>query len=345
MVASAVIHVPHGWYVVSTSSALGKAPLEVNLLNIPLVLFRGADGTPGALLDRCPHRNAPLSAGQVRGANLECPYHGWQFDRAGACQRIPGLVSSGGRARYRVDSYPAREQDGFIWVYGAAGATPDTSPFALPHLDDPSYFTVRQTMDFQASLHAVAENVLDVLHTSFLHRGLFRSGEPQQVDVVVTRTAERVQAEYIGEQRPSGLAGRLLAPRGGAVQHFDRFIMPCITQVEYRLGDASHLIATSALTPLRDRLTRMFATVTFRVPLPGKLVAAGLRPVLMSILKQDADILERQTRVVERFEGEQYSSTELDVLGPHILKLLRQSAEGRSATAPPNVQKTVRMQI
>ena len=35
---------------------------------------------------------------------------------------------------------------------------------------------------------------------------------------------------------PEGLVARILSPSGGVVTHFDRFILPCITEVEYAIG-------------------------------------------------------------------------------------------------------------
>ena len=57
-----------------------------------------------------------------------------------------------------------------------------------------------------------AENALDVPHTAFLHRGLFRSdGTRRPIDVVIRRWHDRVEAQYIGEERPKGIVGWLLA--------------------------------------------------------------------------------------------------------------------------------------
>ena len=54
------------------------------------MLFRGADGTPAALEDRCCHRAAPLSLGAVEGDHLRCGYHGLTFDTKGQCVSVPG---------------------------------------------------------------------------------------------------------------------------------------------------------------------------------------------------------------------------------------------------------------
>src|SRR5215472_16768386 len=111
-----VVKLPNEWFVVATSRELGRRPLARTLMGTPLVLFRDANGVPGALLDRCPHRNVPLSAGTVVGEHLQCAYHGWRFDRAGECRHVPSLVGSPeGRAR-AAPSFATLEQDGFIWV-------------------------------------------------------------------------------------------------------------------------------------------------------------------------------------------------------------------------------------
>src|SRR5204863_10149973 len=142
------------------------------------------------------------------------------------------------------------------------------------------------------------------------------------------------QAEYVGEPRPSGLVGRVLAPSGGVVEHFDRFIMPSIAQVEYRLGESSHLLNTAAMTPVSATETTMWAVIQLRLPIPTWLVAPVVTPIAMRILRQDSSILAMQARAIARFGGEDFTSTEVDVLGPHIWKLLAAAANGDQAPGP-----------
>ena len=345
---TSVVRVADDWYVAATSKRLAAKPLGVQVLGIPMVLFRGSDGAPVALLDRCPHRNVPLSMGRCVKGQLECAYHGWQFDHQGMCTHVPGLVGDhAGKAR-RAIRYPTREYDGFVWVLPDAQARQSLidacprTPFRFPLLDNSAYSTVRYQMEVSGSLHAVAENVLDVPHTAFLHKGLFRkSGVLRDpLKVVVRRWHDRVEAEYVGEPRPPGLLGRILAPGGGTVFHCDRFVMPCICQVEYRLAPKSHLFVTTALTPTSDTRTMMNAVVTFRLPLPHWLVACVLRPVAIKVLKQDAVMLSEQVRTIERFGGEQFVSTAADLLGSHIQRLLSAAERGeRDVAADPVVKE------
>jgi len=77
------------WWVAAHASEVTEKPLARWLLETPVVLYRLSDGTPAALYDRCPHRWAPLSEGQVEGDRIICPYHGMQFDTQGNCTKAP----------------------------------------------------------------------------------------------------------------------------------------------------------------------------------------------------------------------------------------------------------------
>src|SRR5262245_49813153 len=104
------------WHVACRAMQLGARPISRTVLGVPVALFRGADGRPAALLDRCPHRNVPLSLGRlVDGGRLECAYHGWQFDASGRCRVVPGLCGPDDGAERRAPSFAARERDGFVW--------------------------------------------------------------------------------------------------------------------------------------------------------------------------------------------------------------------------------------
>ncbi|MBI4011577.1 MAG: non-heme iron oxygenase ferredoxin subunit [Candidatus Rokubacteria bacterium] len=59
------------------------------------------DGTFYALSDTCTHRGGPLSEGELKGAEVTCPWHGAKFDiRTGAVLGPP--------APQGVKSYPVR---------------------------------------------------------------------------------------------------------------------------------------------------------------------------------------------------------------------------------------------
>jgi hypothetical protein len=109
--------------------------------------------------------------------------------------------------------------------------------------------------------------------------------------------------------------------------------LPSILQVEYRIGTENHVLVSAAATPLSDFHTALFAVVAFRLRLPHWLIKPFLIPIAMRIFKQDAAILKRQSDNIRRFGGEQFLSTDIDVLGGHIWRLLRQAERGDAAAA------------
>ena len=112
------------------------------MVGTPLVLYRQPDRTPAALLDICPHRFAALSDGQIKDGNLQCPYHGLEFDGTGRCVR--NLHSNGARpAAFAVRSCPVVQRDDLIWVW--TGNPKLADPAAIPDFScrtDPARRTV-----------------------------------------------------------------------------------------------------------------------------------------------------------------------------------------------------------
>lgn len=341
---ASVVKLKRAWFIACASEELGERPIERMIQDLPLVIFRDARGQAGTLLDRCPHRNVPLSGGKVQAdGTLECPYHGWRFDVGGVCRKVPSLVGEPEDKSRNAQSFPTLEQDGWIWVFMTPGAMPESRPHRFRLLNEPGYTSVHQTVTAQASMYSTIENALDVPHTAFLHKGLFRSDSRGiELRVKVKRTEDRIEAEYLGEPRPPGLVARILSPSGGMVQHWDRFLLPSVAQVEYKIGDENHFLADSVATPVSDFVTQLHAVVSFRSRVPGRLIAPAVKPLAMRVFMQDAEILEKQTDRIRRLGGESFASTEIDVLGKDIWRLMR-SAE-RGTTLPPE-EREVRLVV
>lgn len=315
------------WYPACRSEVLRRSPHAVSLMDLPLVLFRDGQGVAHALEDRCPHRNVPLSLGRVQtDGTLQCAYHGWQFDGSGRCTAIPALAAAGSEGGTPRDAVarPVREQDGMVWVWGSAEHPPSSDPFALPDLGTgPLVGEVVFQRDIDCTVHASVENALDVPHTAFLHGGLFRkTGQGPRVEAERTDLVDGVEVRYTGE--PAAF-GPLRLPGGATFDHWDRFFLPSIAQVEYRVGDAVRITNSILHLPMSPRRTRAWFVLRFRSPLPAAIVGPIVRLRGSKILEQDVEMLEQQTANIRRFGGERYASTDLDLLGNAIWRLLRQA--------------------
>ena len=322
----------HHWLIACTAAELRDRPLARTVLGQHLALFRTAGGAPAAVLDRCPHRNAPLAAGWTTAGRIVCPYHGWQFDGAGACQAVPGLCGPAAHRARQVAAFPAVERDGFVWVW-PHDASPTAAPYRFPLLDAPGYQSLRATYRFDAALPDALENFLDGTHTHFVHSGLIRTDGPRKrTTVIVRRAATQVEAEYLDEGQQSGLISRLFG--AGVDVAFGRFLLPALAQLEYRAGPTTRLMVNIFFTPESTTTLRVFVLVTAQVPRLLRAAAPLLGGALLrTVVGQDRAMLQLQAANMARFGGPHYTSTELDVVGPHILRLLRGVA-GPTATWP-----------
>ncbi|MGH7894393.1 MAG: Rieske 2Fe-2S domain-containing protein [Candidatus Binatia bacterium] len=157
------------WFPVTASSALhaGRA-MPVRLLGEDLVLFRATGGALGLLEARCPHRGASLAYGIVDDCGLRCAYHGWRFDRAGACLEIPSLGDGPSpRERVRARAYRAEELGGLVFAY----LGPEPAPL-LPRYD--LFVWTGALRDIGRAMLPcnwlqIMENSVDPTHLEWLH--------------------------------------------------------------------------------------------------------------------------------------------------------------------------------
>jgi phenylpropionate dioxygenase-like ring-hydroxylating dioxygenase large terminal subunit len=166
------------WHPVVRAADLGDGPLGVELLQSATVLWRSGDGQVHAALDRCPHREAPLSLGAVRAGQLQCAYHGWTFDGDGRCALVP---SSGPGAaippRARLDLVHVAERYGLVWV---CLDEPVAGIPEMPEDGDPSFRRIALPVEhWTASATRMVDNFLDISHFPYVHQGSFGgAGDP-----------------------------------------------------------------------------------------------------------------------------------------------------------------------
>lgn len=159
------------WYPIARSEeVLQDKPLRVELLTMPFVAFRDADGAAHVLADTCVHRGGSLSAGWVKDGKAICPYHGWEYDGTGACTKIPSLMNKKIPARAKVDSYPVEERYGIVFAFLGD----------LPEAERPPLYDIEEygTEGWKAQLYVYdagcnyersMENGLDPIHNEFVH--------------------------------------------------------------------------------------------------------------------------------------------------------------------------------
>lgn len=172
------------WHPVVESTDVGADPaagaLAVTLLGDQYVLWRDPDGAVVAAPDRCPHREAPLSAGRVTAGQLVCPYHGWRFGAAGRCVEVP---SSGAGAPVPPTAHLAcvhvEERYGLVWLCVGEPAWPLP---VISHDDDPAFRRINSGVQvWRTAATRMVDNFMDTSHFPWVHTGTFGSGQETTV--------------------------------------------------------------------------------------------------------------------------------------------------------------------
>lgn len=164
----------NNWYVAAVSDELKDEPMGVRMLGVDLVLFRGKSDQIACLSSVCCHRGGSLSRGVISGGCVKCPYHGWEYNRAGHVTKIPALGDEAKiPKRARVDSYPVQEKYGHVWVF--LGDLPEAERPALPDIlpeyeDREGWRMMRYRKDWPANWMRLSENFADTYHIPFVHK-------------------------------------------------------------------------------------------------------------------------------------------------------------------------------
>lgn len=160
------------WYPVVRTEDLGTSPKRVRIMSHDFVVFRDAAGKPAVLSDTCVHRGGALGGGKCKeDGTIQCPYHGWRFDRDGKCTRIPSLgIKAKIPPRARVDAYPVEERYGLVFAF--LGDLPEAErPPIMPIFEssDPAWRSTVVTFEVAYHYERSIENGLDPAHNEYVH--------------------------------------------------------------------------------------------------------------------------------------------------------------------------------
>ena len=190
------------WHIVARADSLKMGELRAaSLMGEDLVLWRNPEGV-FAWKDLCIHRGAKLSLGKVIGDCLQCPYHGWLYDSAGKCVKIPAHPEQTPPPRAHTIPYSCRESCGWIWV--SLSDKPVAAPPQFPEWDQPNARVLHYgPYDVKAGGPRLIENFLDLAHLSITHEGILGDGQHTEVGrYQVTTSDEGVYAKNITIWQP-----------------------------------------------------------------------------------------------------------------------------------------------
>ncbi|MFJ7305192.1 Rieske 2Fe-2S domain-containing protein [Streptomyces sp. NPDC099088] len=282
------------WYPTMRIDELQAGPQPFTLLGEDIVLWLDADGRPAAAIDQCAHRFARLSRGGTTSGNVQCPYHGWQYDRDGHCVAVPQAPDHTIPRSYRVKAFHCEERYGYAWVCLGDPLEP------IPHIaeaEDLAFRAMHMEREvFQCSSLAGIDNFFDNSHHHFVHGSTF--GDPNDASPMVIDSLEetpsgivfrftirnygqtfRDQAESLSKQEPTLLVRELT------------WFLPFTVRVRIRFPSGAHSISLVTYTPLSDT-TCQFVCVLLRDDTEDDVPAASAVAEIAAIVREDKAILE-----------------------------------------------------
>ena len=308
--------IARSWQLVALSREVRAKPLARTVADTPVVLFRAGDGGIAALLDRCPHRNYPLSEGRMKDG----PYHGWRFAPDGACAEVPGCaLDPGDDARFAASPVVVIERNGGVFVRLKPGEA-DLPDLGVWGDADHDHFWWAQGVWRGRSLDAI-ENVLDAFHTNYIHDGIIRRSGRRMPVKLSTHVFERGIEQVIEQPVPDlGWMSRMLEPPRDRSR--TRLYAPTTVQARWEGPRGLTLCVSAFFTPVDAGSLRPFARFTMpKGRAPAWLKEAAIRLFLNPVVAQDRRALSRQLDGIEAFGGPRFIQGPGDLLGSRVAQL------------------------
>jgi phenylpropionate dioxygenase-like ring-hydroxylating dioxygenase large terminal subunit len=248
------------WYpVIPISHLETRQPQAFELLGEKVVLWLDDDGQPNALRNRCCHRSAMLSNGEVINGSVRCPYHGWSYNGKGGCVNVPQLaIDQPIPASYKVPAYRCTLRYGYVWVCLDEPLMPIPN---IPQAQDPKFRLIPEFYErWECSGLRIMENSFDNAHFSFVHQSTFgdiQNPEPASIQVTMLENGLNVKTQVPVLNPPLQQANLKILTETTLRTNDTTWYLPFtrILEITYPNG-LIHVIVTVA-TPINDRASQI----------------------------------------------------------------------------------------
>lgn len=341
--------VKNAWYVAAWSREIGRHLTARTILGENLVFWRRQDGTPAALVDRCPHKLAPLSIGTLVGDDLQCGYHGMTFSGSGQCVRIPGQAAIPPSAC--AQSFPLVERYGAVWIWMGDPALADAQHIvAVRHYGEPGWALVDgQYLHFDCNYLNITDNLVDPAHTTYVHKNTIGNAAAEDVSVKVEQGDNHVLAyRWVNDSEPVPLV-KAMGNFTGPVDRWQYYYLhlPSVSCVDFgsiatgrehseqEMDAGLRSFSYNFLTPETETTTHYFWLHLRNYHADSAEASTQVARLMTDTFLEDAAILALVQREQERTGVREFVRLGIDNAPARIRRLIarRQEAEQAAATA------------
>jgi phenylpropionate dioxygenase-like ring-hydroxylating dioxygenase large terminal subunit len=247
------------YYPISSVEGLVKNPIsKIEVFGHPLVCYDNKNGSYIVHTDICPHQGASLSKGWVSEmGNLQCPYHGFEFCSGMFC-KIPNPMTAppAFKSRTKLPVYPTLEKNGLLFLSPVTLKNPPIpEPFFPPEEYDRNFRSVEGSRIVGQNYMTVCENLLDMLHISYVH-SFGNSFSPLPYAIKSRRlTKNSGRTEFLYQPRDMTISGKVGRVSKVVVQN--EYHLPTNTVTRVVAGPVIKTIFTRSL-PISENETLLF---------------------------------------------------------------------------------------
>ena len=140
----------------------------------PICMYRDKKNNITAISDICIHRGASLAYGKLLDNNcIQCPYHGWEYND-GVVESVPGCPEMK-KGNFGVPKFEIKELNEDVYIRPSydmnsqKGIFIDHDIFIPDEALNENFVRVSGKIKIKRPNYLVTENVLDMLHVSYVH--------------------------------------------------------------------------------------------------------------------------------------------------------------------------------
>jgi phenylpropionate dioxygenase-like ring-hydroxylating dioxygenase large terminal subunit len=155
------------------------------------------------IADTCCHRGVSLSCGKITDGKIECPFHGFIFDKTGKVISIPANGKNNPVPQVmQVKAYKTYEAYGLVWIWWGDDDKATAVPFFFSELKDFSFSSMKDSWKVHYS--RAIENQLDVVHLPFVHKSTIGRGNKTMVNGPVVVREKELITFYVNNVKDDG---------------------------------------------------------------------------------------------------------------------------------------------
>ena len=297
------------WCVVEESNNIETKKLyKTTIREKEYVFWKDSQNQFTAMDGYCNHRGADLSKGYIRRTRVICPYHSAEFNRKGELCKIPGMEIQNTSTLancFHQDTYPIVEINGWVYLNTVSKRIYECKNYTIysePEAGDTDYHCLFLKTEIKAPARLVCENLLDVIHISYVHTFGNREN-PLPINEPISFMKRDVpyhySIHYFYKSGKQSFARRFF--QLADLQIENEFILPHTIISRVRFGDSIKTIMTHSL-PRNKGETTLFMKVYrnfMYCPNPsifGSIYNYIMNRIVMRIVretvKEDVNILE-----------------------------------------------------